>query len=161
MTTRNTKTLISSIALAGALSLATLSPAMAGNLTTDSLLLHGGKGELNQLAEKNIAAGKYEKALKYLKKASKKPMDGTMRSRVYSDICAVQALNENYDDALESCDKSLGYDDKNWKALNNKGVALTALDRKENAHKILSRALEMSGENKIVLANHIQSADNM
>ncbi|WP_417317322.1 hypothetical protein [Emcibacter sp.] len=160
MSTENKRTSFTILALAGAFSLVSFTPATAADLSSDALLLHGGKGELHHLAEKNIAAGKLNKALKYLKKASKKPMDGEMRSRIYSDICAVQAMKSDFEDALASCNKSLGYDEQNWKALNNKGVALTALNKKENAHEILSRALEMSDSNKIVLAN-VEAARQM
>ena len=161
MTTGITKNIFTLLAVAGTLSLSAPALATAGELSTDALLLHGGKGELHRLAEKNVAAGKFNKALKYLKKASKKPMDGELRSRIYSDICAVQAMNSDFEEALVSCDKSLGYDDKNWKALNNKGVALTALNKKETAHAILTRALEMSDKNAIVLANRAEAAKSM
>ncbi|MFC7049725.1 tetratricopeptide repeat protein [Emcibacter nanhaiensis] len=161
MTTGFTRHTLAALVLAGAFSLASLAPAQAADLSAASLLMHGGKGELHELAEKNMAAGKYKKALKYLKKASKKPMDGEMRSRIYSDICAVQALNNELEQALASCDKSLKYDDSNWKAMNNKGVALTALNKKETAHKLFTKALEMSNKNEIILANRTEAASNM
>jgi len=92
------------------------------------------------------ALRRYEKALSYVEDSREVGFE--LKWPIYLNIAACKLQLEDFNGAVESCDKVLDRILNNIKALYRRGCALFALDRFDEARRDFRRILELEPKNK-------------
>ena len=105
-----------------------------------------GANEALSAGSRALQLGLYEEGIRQTLRGLDNEVRRRQRARGLSNLCAGYAGTGEYDKALTACDEALGFNERNWRALNNRALALTGLGRAHEARRELDKALALRPE---------------
>ena len=115
--------------------------------------------EYNTFVARGVQAmenGRYEKASRYLNIAIRSGLSTSQKESVYTNLCAVELMQEQYEQAQEACDNAIRVNAKNWRGFVNRGHAHYALGAFDAARSDYETALRLKPDSTLTKRAHKQ-----
>lgn len=123
------------------LTLLTAHAAHAGDTAAKTVL---GQNEQLAAGARALRLGDYEEGIRLTLGGLKAENRRLNRGRALSNLCAGYAGVEDHEKALAACNEALTLNDLNWRAYNNRALALLGLNRVHEARRDLDAALALN-----------------
>lgn len=127
-------------------------PSFAQDLSPDQFALQTTSTGIIQLSARKFEDGQYRQSAGIAAQAIDRGLTRSRRSAALSNLCAAQAMQGQYDAALESCGTAVELRNS-WQANNNYAVVLLQMGRLADAQRHLSVAAGIEPGEAVIAAN--------
>ncbi|GHF13114.1 hypothetical protein GCM10017044_03870 [Kordiimonas sediminis] len=100
-----------------------------------------------------VQIGESEQARDLYYRALKSSLSFNQEARVYNSLCATYIMDEDWDDALENCNRAIKMVPNNWRFYNNRGNIYLEIGDVERAMEEYKRGLKLAPQSQTIQYN--------
>lgn len=122
------------------------------NNSLDAASVYSSVGQ-SEAGKNSVDKGELKRARRTFKADLQRPQVKSQRSKIFGDLCAVEYMMGNIDQALRHCDSAVKLSDGNWRAHNNRGVIHLLKAEYTSAQRDFTYALQLNPASRSVQRN--------
>jgi tetratricopeptide (TPR) repeat protein len=138
------------LALSFSLALATAASAASAAEQASSALVLGSNNTLLTDGAAALEAGRFDEGIRLTLAGLKRPNNDADTAAAYANLCAGYAALKRWRKALPHCERSIGLDSGNWRALNNRAAVYSGLRDYDRAMADVAAALLLAPDSPIL-----------